>query len=289
MIVHLGLDALEAHASEAHGKARQNASIEWHVTSPSTDGFWGLETTAVHKFQLSVRHKLFEKHATLEPVRMPSFRKLTLAEGIVSTGPGWFCPYVYSTHRQPLVSRINEISFVQLREPIIAADQILAFQLVGFFKSIFGRLISFVNPSPTFQPPKTPSTSRALVCIAGISPFRGLWSQGRRPDQCKMWFHIMNGVPGIAIPVVDSSPLLAWHGKDLGELEMQDLAEVVEYVSTLLDPAYQIDLSTLNAALECMIGNAIAGRKAAKKLDSDFDLDRTGILVIKYGTAAVTV
>ncbi|KAF8322415.1 uncharacterized protein EI90DRAFT_3077932 [Cantharellus anzutake] len=276
MIVNIGLGTLVARASEAHGKARQNAPVEWHVANPSTDGFRGLETTAVHKFQLGVCHKLFEEHAKLEP-------------GIVSTGPGWFCPYVYSTHRQPLVSRINEISFVQLRGPIIAADQILAFQLVGFFKSIFGRLISFVNSSPTFQPPKTPSTSRALVCIAGISPFRGLWSQGRRPDQCKMWFHVMNGVPGIAIPVVDSSPLLAWHGKDLGELEMKDLAEVLEYVSTLLDPAYQIKFSTLNAALECMIGNAIGGRKAAKKLNSDFDLDRTGILVIKYGTAAVTV
>lgn len=109
-----------------------------------------------------------------------------------------------------------------------------------------------------------------------------------------MDFHLSDGIPAIVIPVRHSAtPLLAWHGKDLGELDGRDVDEVNEYVQKLA--VFPSELSAwegemrrdLGEAVRELVRAAVGGRERCRSLDADFKLDRAGILVVKYSQAQV--
>lgn len=109
-VVHVALDAIEGKAVEVHGRGHHHdfANAERYQVNGTIHGL-DFEVSLMNTLRMNVHHKLFSTDAVLDVYVSRHFRPLSLSQGVVSTGPGWFCPWVYSTHRKPLVSRVQQV------------------------------------------------------------------------------------------------------------------------------------------------------------------------------------
>lgn len=57
-----------------------------------------------------------------------------------------------------------------------------------------------------------------LVVFTGISPYRGVWSQSRRPGCGTIIFHLLDGCPALVIPVNSRAPICAWSPWTLSQM-----------------------------------------------------------------------
>jgi hypothetical protein len=61
-------------------------------------------------------------------------------------------------------------------------------------------------------------TNRMLIVFTGISPYRGVWSQSRRPGCGTIIFHLLDGCPALVIPVTSRAPICAWSPWTLSQM-----------------------------------------------------------------------
>lgn len=71
-------------------------------------------------------------------------------------------------------------------------------------------------------------TNRLLLFFTGISPYRGnMWSTSRRPGCGTLIFHLMDGCPGLVIPVTSNAPICAWSPWTLSEMRAWQAAQMM--------------------------------------------------------------
>jgi hypothetical protein len=57
-----------------------------------------------------------------------------------------------------------------------------------------------------------------VILFTGISPYRGVWSQSRRPGCGTIIFHLLDGCPALVIPVTSRAPICAWSPWTLSQM-----------------------------------------------------------------------
>ncbi|KAL7417339.1 hypothetical protein BDY24DRAFT_412079 [Mrakia frigida] len=191
-----------------------------------------LTTDEVVTLEIALKHRLLNQHAQLgffkPPLdspsslsRLPSSFKealdtLSSLKGVQQTSTaslaafkayfdwskGWFSPYLMASQRTPAIPRQEKPTAIMSYGPFIEADYLFAQHIAASTSQI----IPFCEPDPAVDC----DFSRMFVGFLGISPFRGVWNQSRRPNEAKLLVHIANGVPGLILPVLPGTPLTSW-------------------------------------------------------------------------------
>jgi hypothetical protein len=65
-----------------------------------------------------------------------------------------------------------------------------------------------------------------LILFTGIAPYRGVWSQSRRPGCGTVIFHLLDGCPAIVVPVTKAAPITAWSPWTLSQMRAKAQGDV---------------------------------------------------------------
>ncbi|KAJ3227064.1 hypothetical protein HK099_003517 [Clydaea vesicula] len=246
------------------------------------------------RINLKSEHKLVDGEAILkfwylfdEPVRGLKYYP--------DISKGWFNPYLYSTQRLPLIDRFSNPDFIEFFGPMVPYDYIFP---VDYLKEnhIYGNVSSFLKLENT-------SKYAFVFGVIGLSPFRGMWSQCRRPNNAELYFHILTQVPCLVVPLKnvphkkDNPPIFSWYSRTISDLQTFDENEVksesdciIKYLEKYLDYSEmnQQSFEDSKNAVECnFIGSfrefvkewfagVVNACNSAKEFKNDFDITRAG-------------
>ncbi|KAI9001579.1 hypothetical protein BC832DRAFT_622410 [Gaertneriomyces semiglobifer] len=145
----------------------------------------------------------------------------------------WYCRYLYATHRNPKgIPRRRNPTIIESTGKFLYCDYFTAYEILNLSSGI----IPMCEADPQCDLP----VRRLVVSVVGISPFRGLWAQSRRPDQAILTYKMLNGCPSLVIPVGNSAPVLAWDTKPLKELWKLTGKELEDHANNLCAYLYQM-------------------------------------------------
>ena len=97
-----------------------------------------------------------------------------------------------------------------------SGDYLLAHKLL----SESAHTLALCDPNPTVDI----GTNRMVILFTGISPYRGVWSQSRRPGCGTIIFHLLDGCPALIIPVTNRAPICAWSPWTLAQMRAAQYA-----------------------------------------------------------------
>ncbi|KAF9446574.1 hypothetical protein P691DRAFT_732953 [Macrolepiota fuliginosa MF-IS2] len=182
---------------------------------------------------------------------------------------GWFSPYLFASARRPIIPRsmkpdivfchgpflsgdyrIGETLLAELASAIVLCDAPLPIPSAGAkdkekeegnsgsrlsslsipaLRNHFSRSRS-PSPDPELTPlPQPPMPRRMVILVVGLKPHRKLWSTSARPEESVINYILLNGCPGIVIPVKTGAPLVAWYaGMTLEQMWQVQLPEEME-------------------------------------------------------------
>ncbi|KAJ3043991.1 hypothetical protein HDV00_003518 [Rhizophlyctis rosea] len=232
----------------------------------------------------------------------------------VSSAPGWFCPYLHSTHRQPIIPRtvLSTTSIISCTGPFLLGDYLFAQNLLANIRTI----VPLCTPDPSVDMPE--GIRRVVVTCIGLSPFRGLWTLGRRPHEGILDVQLMDGVAGVVVPVNMNTPLVSWSTTTMQELvkengtqaRQMEVENVISFLETFVAWDHvQLDqrafgdveasmanlslggrkakvISVLRNALG-MVMDGIAATKGNKEVEKKVETDRAGVVVLRYGNRSM--
>ena len=146
-----------------------------------------------------------------------------------------------------------------------------------------------------------------FVGFIGIDPFRGVWTQSRRPEEAKLLVHIANGVPGLVIPVLPGAPYQLWSTLPLLSLLRlpadspaypTHIAAVVALLSSIIDwNAFHLPSdakstskedkeAALTRALE-LVFEAMRLLRGVEVVKKRVDAERAGVVGLRFGNRSL--
>ncbi|KAF2280891.1 uncharacterized protein EI97DRAFT_366599 [Westerdykella ornata] len=174
-----------------------------------------LETQNVKSLQVGIKHKLMGVDADLRFWGVYPTRNEKACE------KGWFCPYLFASARTPQVPRANDFGMACFYGPFLGGD--FALTTTALLPSM-PSILSFCPSDPRTDI----GTNRLLLFFTGISPYRGnMWSTSRRPGCGTLIFHLMDGCPGLVIPVTSNAPICAWSPWTLSEMRAWQASQMM--------------------------------------------------------------
>ncbi|MCJ1465363.1 hypothetical protein MMC07_003981 [Pseudocyphellaria aurata] len=249
-----------------------------------------MRTTSAKSLQVAIKHKLMGVEADLRFVGAYPATSLTACD------KGWFCPYLYASSREPVVSRAQDFAIAQFFGPYVTADTALTHKLLTESASV----IPLCDPNPTLRIPH----SRLLVLFTGITPFRaGMWSTSRRPGCGQLNFHLLNGCPALVLPVrTADTPVLAWSPWTLSQMQQSQTSgsykpethhrQITDWLMQLVDrPGLYPCVRDTHGAFErlmskvvtMIINGAMAVPRSGDKLVfGKLDAERAGVVMLRY-------
>lgn len=254
-----------------------------------------LVTTNVKSLQVGIKHKLMGVDADLRFVGIYPARDSMACE------KGWFCPYLFASARTPSIPRCNDWAIAQSFGPFLGGDYLLAQKLLS--ESVHTLPMCEANPEIDI------GTNRMVILFTGIAPYRGVWSQSRRPGCGTIIFHLLDGCPALVIPVTKTAPITAWSPWTLSQMRTaaatapgyNPLAtagsggynpewqheQICEFLDTVIsiphiNPALQKNyVDVLSRMVSLVINGALALERCTPILGK-LDPERAGICMLRY-------
>lgn len=146
------------------------------------------------------------------------------------------------------------------------------------------------NPSRNINCP------RLLVLFLGISPWRShAWSQARNPNEARLRFHLINGIPALVLPVTGQAPICAWSPWTLHQMqgdaeynaetqynELYSFLHTIISVGNINEPMRNNYQDWLGRGLWNIIQSTQSTKPAAIDIAKVIDSKRAGIVMFKY-------
>jgi hypothetical protein len=238
----------------------------------------------VQSLQVGIKHKLMGVDADIR------FAGVYPATDTKACDKGWFCPYLFSSSRTPIIPRANEFAVAQFFGPFVGADYAMAHKLV----SESAHVLAMCDADPT----KIIGCNRMVITFTGIGPYRaGMWSTSRRPGCGTLIFHLFDGCPALVIPVTPKAPIVGWSPWTLSQMrtggggynpEWQH-EQICEWLDTIvshdhLNPSVREKYTdVLGRAVSLIINGALGLERVRDKLVlGKVDPERAGVVMFRY-------
>ncbi|KAF1914940.1 hypothetical protein BDU57DRAFT_520189 [Ampelomyces quisqualis] len=252
-----------------------------------------LVTTNVKSLQVGLKHKLMGVDADLR------FWGTYKSVDEMASEKGWLCPLLFASARTPSVPRGNDFGIAQCFGPFLGGDYLLAQKLL--WESVHTLPMCEANPEIDI------GTNRMVILFTGIAPYRGVWSQSRRPGCGTIIFHLLDGCPALVIPVTKAAPITAWSPWTLSQMRAAPSAvagysdaqnsggyspewqheQICEFLDTIISiphvhPALQQNyVHVLSRMVSLVINGALALDRCTPILGK-LDPTRAGICMLRY-------
>jgi hypothetical protein len=152
-------------------------------------------------------------------------------------------------------------------------------------------------------------TNRMLILFTGIAPYRGVWSQSRRPGCGMLIFHLLDGCPALVIPVTKAAPITAWSPWTLSQMRTAASTapgfnaaatagaggyspewqheQICEWLDTIISvphvsPALQKNYTEVLGRMVSLVINGALALERCTPILGKLDPERAGICMFRY-------
>lgn len=204
-VLHRGVKMASEHFAE-HG-LDMFGSMVGRTNFLSPDGRANVKNRAeggILSVEIRIKHRLMNESARLHLIGERE------TEDKRCCARAWFFPYLYASGRTPELPRHIDFYIAEFTGPGLAADAAVAPTILGALKDTLAPIYTLCGGDQDITIPSL-NYDRVAVMLIGLSAYRGIWSQSRKPGEAHFYLHTFTHVPALILPVrIDRAPVMAW-------------------------------------------------------------------------------